>query len=143
MKGFKEFILRGNVVDLAVGIVIGIAFGAVITSLVKNLLTPLIAIPGKTDFSALQFTIGGGTFRYGAFINDVIAFVAIAAAVYFFVVIPVGKLMNRRKTETPVAETTKECPECLSAIPVAASRCAFCTSAQVPPSASQEPLTIR
>ena len=130
MKDFKAFLLRGNVVDLAVAVVIGAAFGAVIASFVTNLLTPLIAIPGKTDFSSLQFKVGGGVFRYGQFLNDLLAFILIAAAVYFFVVKPVNALMARRKTEPDVESTTKDCPECLSSIPSGARRCAFCTAAQ-------------
>lgn len=130
VNDFKQFLLRGNVVDLAVGIVIGAAFGAVVTALVTDLLTPLIAaIAGKHDFSALTFTINGSHFLYGAFINALIAFISIAAAVFFFVVRPVNALMARRKTEPPVDETTRQCPECLSEIPIAARRCAFCTSA--------------
>ena len=135
LKEFKQFVLRGNVVDLAVGVVIGVAFGVVISALVADLLTPLIAaIAGKHDFSALTFTVHHSTFLYGSFINAVIAFVLISAAVFFFVVRPVNALMARRKTE-PAAETeTRECPECLSSIPAAARRCAFCT-AQVAPAA--------
>ena len=130
LKDFKQFLLRGNVVDLAVGVVIGIAFGAVITALVDDLITPLIAaIFGKRDFSALIFTVNGSVFRYGAFINAVITFVLVAAAVFFFVVRPVNALMARRRTP-PVDPTTRDCPECLSTIPKAARRCAFC-SAQV------------
>ena len=126
---FKQFLLRGNVVDLAVGVVIGLAFGALITALVADILTPIIAaIFGKSDFSALTFTINGSVFRYGDFINALIAFVTIAAAVFFFVVRPVNHLMARRKTEPPVDETVRQCPECLSEIPVDARRCAFCTS---------------
>ena len=129
MSGFRKFLLRGNVVDLAVGIVIGVAFAAVVTALVADLLTPLIAaIFGKHDFSGLTFTINGSHFLYGAFINALIAFVSIAAAVFFFVVRPVNALMARRKTEPPVDETTRQCPECMSEIPIAARRCAFCTS---------------
>jgi large conductance mechanosensitive channel len=129
IKDFKQFLLRGNVVDLAVGVVIGVAFGAVITAFVNDLITPLIgAIFGKQDFSALTFAINGSRFLYGAFINAVIAFVLIAAAVFFFVVRPVNALMARRRTETPVDPTTRECPECLSSIPTAARRCAFCTA---------------
>jgi large conductance mechanosensitive channel len=129
VKDFNEFILRGNVVDLAVGIVIGVAFGAVVTALVSDLLTPVIAaIFGSHDFSALTFTINGSRFLYGHFINAVISFVTIAAAVFFFVVRPVNALMARRKTEPPVDEATRSCPECLSEIPVEARRCAFCTS---------------
>lgn len=102
LKGFKEFLLRGNVVDLAVAVVIGAAFGAVISSLVADLLTPLIAaIAGKPDFSALSFTVNHSTFRYGRFINAVIAFTLIAAAVYFFVVVPLGRLAERRKRAAP------------------------------------------
>jgi len=126
---FKAFLLRGNVVDLAVGVVIGLAFGAVIAAFVADLLTPLIAaIFGSHDFSALTFTINGSVFRYGDFFNAVIAFLTVAAAVFFFVVRPVNALMARRKTEPPVDETTRSCPECLSDVPVDARRCAFCTS---------------
>jgi len=128
IKEFKAFVLRGNVVDLAIAVVIGAAFGAVVTALVKDLLTPLIGIPGKADFSTLTFTINGSVFRYGDFINVVIAFVTIAAAVFFFVVRPINMLMERRRTEPDVESETRECPECLSNIPRAASRCAFCTA---------------
>jgi large conductance mechanosensitive channel len=127
-KEFRAFVLRGNVVDLAVAVVIGAAFGAVVTALVKDLITPLIAIPGKTDFSALKFTIRKSTFAYGDFLNTLIAFVTIAAAVFFFVVRPLNHLMARFKTEPDVDSTTRDCPECLSAIPRAATRCAFCTA---------------
>jgi large conductance mechanosensitive channel len=131
VQEFKEFVLRGNVVDLAVAVVIGAAFGAVVTALVRDILTPIItAIVGKPDFGALKFTIHKSRFFYGDFINVVISFVSIAAAVFFFVVKPLNVLMARRKTEPEVASVTKECPECLSSIPVAARRCAFCTSAQ-------------
>jgi large conductance mechanosensitive channel len=130
LKDFKAFVLRGNVVDLAVGVVMGVAFGAVITALVQNILTPLISIPGKSDFSQLQFTIGGGVFRYGLFINALISFILIAVAVFFFVVRPVNALMSMRRTEPDVASTTKQCPQCLSSIPKDARRCAFCTSEQ-------------
>jgi large conductance mechanosensitive channel len=127
LKDFKAFVLRGNVVDLAVAVVIGAAFGAVITSLVTNLITPLLAIPGKADFSELSFTINESEFRYGLFLNALIAFLSIAAAVFFFVVRPVNHLMARRKTEPDVESTTRECPDCLSSIPRTARRCAFCT----------------
>ncbi len=136
MKDFKEFLLRGNVVDLAVGIVIGVAFVAVVTSLVTNILTPIVSIPGSTDFSSLKFTLGGGTFTYGVFLNDVVSFILIAAAVFFFVVKPMNSLMARRKTEPEVVSTTKVCPECLSSIPAEARRCAFCTSDQPAPSST-------
>ncbi len=130
LKGFKQFILRGNVLDLAVAVVIGAAFGAVVTALVKDLITPLIAaIVGKPDFSAIVFTINGSKFPIGDFINAVVSFLLIAAAVYFFVVAPVNALMARvRRGQAPPDPTTKECPECLSTIPIAAKRCAFCTT---------------
>jgi large conductance mechanosensitive channel len=135
LKDFKTFLLRGNVVDLAVAVVIGAAFGAVVTALVRDLLTPLIAIPGKTDFSKLHFTIRESRFFYGDFINVLISFVSISAAVFFFVVKPLNALMARRKTEPDVESLTRECPECLSNIPAAARRCAFCT-AEVAPTAA-------
>jgi large conductance mechanosensitive channel len=129
LKDFKAFLLRGNVVDLAVAVVIGAAFGAVVASLVGDIITPIIAaIFGSHDFSALTFTINKSVFRYGAFLNALIAFVSIAAAVFFFVVRPVAALQARKKTETPVEATTRECPQCLSSIPKAAKRCAFCTA---------------
>jgi large conductance mechanosensitive channel len=130
-REFKEFLLRGNVVDLAVGIVIGAAFGALVTALVRDLLTPIIAaIVGKHDFSSLMFTINGSTFHYGDFINYLIAFVSIAAAVFFFVVKPVNLLMERRKTGRDVDSETHPCSECLSEIPRQAHKCAFCASPQ-------------
>jgi len=130
LRGFKEFVLRGNVLDLAVAVVIGGAFGAVITALVKDLLTPLIgAIVGQPDFSALTFTVNGSTFLIGDFLNAVISFLLIAAAVYVFVVAPVNALVaRRRRGEPPADPTTKKCDECLSEVPIAARRCAFCTS---------------
>ena len=128
MKDFKEFLLRGNLVDMAVGIVIGVAFGAVVTALVSDLITPLIAaIGGQQDFSALKFKINGSQFLYGSFFNAVISFVVIAAVVFFFVIKPVNALMKRYRTEPPVDATTHECPHCLSQIPIGARRCAFCT----------------
>ena len=129
LNDFKAFLLRGNVVDLAVAIVVGVAFGAVVTAFVEDLITPLIAaIFGKPDFSALDFTINDSTFRYGDFINKVIAFVTIAAAVFFFVVVPINALMARAKKEAPPDPTIKRCPECLSDVPAEAKRCAFCTT---------------
>jgi large conductance mechanosensitive channel len=129
MKDFKEFLLRGNLVDVAVGIVIGVAFAALVTALVSDLITPLIAaIGGNPDFSGLTFTIHKSHFLYGAFINALISFLVIAAVVFFVVVKPVNALMTRRKTEPPVAEQTRQCPECMSEIPVLARRCAFCTA---------------
>jgi len=131
LKGFKEFILRGNVLDLAVAVVIGAAFGAVVTALVKDLITPLIAaIVGKPDFSAIQFQINGSKFLVGDFINAVVSFLLIAAAVYFFVIVPVNAITSRiKRGGAPPDPTTKACPECLSTIPIAARRCAFCTAA--------------
>jgi large conductance mechanosensitive channel len=129
MKGFKQFLLRGNVVDMAVGIVIGAAFGAVVTGLVKDLLTPLIAaIMGKPDFSALTFSVNGTPFPIGDFLNALLSFVIVAAAIYFFVVVPVNALVARARREPPADPTTKKCPECQSEIPIGARRCAFCTS---------------
>jgi large conductance mechanosensitive channel len=129
LKGFRSFILRGNVVDLAVGIVIGAAFGAVVTALVKDLVTPIIAaIGGNQDFSQLSFSLNGSRFNYGDFHNALIAFLVIAAAVYFFVVLPVNRLMARFKPSASEPTPTKDCPYCLSSIPVAATRCAFCTA---------------
>jgi large conductance mechanosensitive channel len=129
LKGFKQFLLRGNVVDMAVGIVIGAAFGAVVTGFVKNLLTPLIAaIVKQPDFSALTFTINGSKFLYGEFINALLSFLIIAAAVYFFVVVPMNVLIARSRKEPPADPTTRKCAECLSEIPIGARRCAFCTS---------------
>jgi len=130
LKGFKQFIFRGNVLDLAVAVVIGGAFGAVVTAFVKDLITPFIAaIVGKPDFSAIEFTVNGSKFPIGDFINAVVSFLMIAAAIYFFVIVPVNALMARmRRGEAPPDPTTKKCPECLSDVPIAAKRCAFCTS---------------
>ena len=128
MKGFKAFLMHGNVVDLAVGIVIGVAFGALVTGFVKDLMTPLIAaIVGKPDFSALSFTINNSKFLYGDFINLVLSFLIIAAVIYFFVVMPYTALMSRMKKEPPADPTTKRCPECKSEIAIDARRCPFCT----------------
>jgi large conductance mechanosensitive channel len=131
LKGFRDFVLRGNVLDLAVAVVMGGAFGAVVTALVKDLLTPLIAaIVGKPDFSAIAFDVNGSKFLLGDFINALLSFLLIAAAVYFFVIVPVNALMGRlRRGEAPPDPTTKKCPECLSEVAIAARRCAFCTSA--------------
>jgi len=129
LKGFKLFLLRGNVVDLAVAVVIGAAFGAVVAALVKDLLTPLIAaIVGQPDFSAIVFTVNGSKFLIGDFINAVVSFVLVAAAIYFFVAAPMNMMMERRRrVDAPPDPTTKKCPECLSEVPIAARRCAFCT----------------
>jgi large conductance mechanosensitive channel len=129
LKDFRTFLLRGNLVDMAVGIVIGLAFATLVNALVKDLITPIIAaLAGKHDFSALSFTIHKSRFLYGDFLNALIAFVSIVAAVFFFVVKPVNALMARRRTEPPVDEAVRECPECLSEIPRLARRCAFCTA---------------
>jgi large conductance mechanosensitive channel len=130
LKGFKQFILRGNVLDLAVAVVIGAAFGAVITSFVENVLTPLIAaIVGKPDFSALAFTLNGSVIKYGAFLNVLISFLLIAAAIYFFIIAPMNAYTARaRRGEAPPDPTSKKCPECMSDIPIAAKKCAFCTT---------------
>jgi large conductance mechanosensitive channel len=128
LSGFKQFILRGNVVDLAVGVVIGAAFGGVVTAFTKDLLTPLIAaLIGTPRFSDVKFTIHGSVFDIGDFINAAISFFLIAAAVYFFVVTPINALLARaRKAPVPADPTTKKCPECLSEIPIEARRCAYC-----------------
>ncbi|GAB4250699.1 MAG: large conductance mechanosensitive channel protein MscL [Thermoleophilia bacterium] len=129
MKDFRDFLLRGNIVDLAVAVVMGVAFGALVDSLVADLVTPLIAaIVGKQDFSALTFTVNGSIFRYGSFLNALLSFVLIAAVVFFLIVKPVNTFMKRYRPELPTGEPTKACPECLSAIPAAAKRCAFCTA---------------
>lgn len=127
-KGFKQFILRGNVVDMAVGVVVGAAFATVVSAFTKDLLTPLIAaLVGKPDFSAIKFTVNGSQFLLGDFINAAISFVLVAAAVYFFVVTPVNMLVSRmRKDPAPADPTTRKCPECLSEIPIDARRCAQC-----------------
>ena len=127
--GFKQFLLRGNVVDLAVGVVVGAAFGGVVAAFTKDLLTPLIAaVAGKPDFSAIQFTVNGSKFLLGDFLNAVISFLIVATAVYYFVVLPVNALVSRARKEPPADPTTKKCPECLSEIAIGAKRCAFCTS---------------
>jgi large conductance mechanosensitive channel len=130
MKGFKEFMLRGNVVELAVAVVMGAAFTAVVTAFVKDLLTPVIAaIVGAPDFSAIALTINGSKLMVGDFMNALFAFLMVGVAVYFFVVLPVNALMARmRRGEVPPDPTTKKCPECMSEIAIAARRCAFCTS---------------
>ena len=125
---FKEFILRGSVVDLAVGVIIGAAFGGIVKALVADIITPLIGLPGKIDLSSLTFTAGNAKFLVGDFLNTVVSFIIIALVVFFLIVKPVNYLMTRHKTETPVEPTTRECPHCLSSIPVLATRCAFCTS---------------
>ena len=130
LKGFKQFMLRGNVIDLAVAVIIGGAFGAVITALVKDLITPLAAaIGGKPDFSAIAFEVNGSRFLIGDFINALVSFLMIGAGVYIFVVAPINALNARiRRGEVAPDPTTRKCTECLSEVPIAARRCAFCTS---------------
>ena len=129
LKEFRDFVLRGNVVDLAVAVVIGAAFGAVVSSLVENLITPLIAaIGGQPSFDRLSFEINGAKFGYGAFINALISFLLVSAVIFFLVVKPLNALLARLKPGKPVDNPTRECPECVSDIPVQARRCAFCTS---------------
>lgn len=130
MKGFKEFIFRGNVLDLAVAVVMGAAFAAVVTALVKDLVTPLIAaVAGSPDFSRIAIDINGSKLLIGDFLNAVIAFLMLAVAVYFLIVLPVNRLTARmNRGEAPPDPTTRKCPECLSDVPIAARRCAFCTS---------------
>ena len=128
IKGFKDFLLRGNVVDLAVAVIIGVAFGAIVTSLVTNIITPLIAaIVGKPDFSALTFTLNGGVIKYGSFLNSVIDFILLASVVYFVIVVPMNYAMARFKKPVVAEVTTKVCPQCISEVPLVASRCKFCT----------------
>jgi len=130
LKGFRQFLMRGNVIDLAVAVVIGAAFGAVVAALVKDLITPLIAaIVGKPDFSAIVFEVNRSKFMIGEFINALVSFLLVSAAIYFFVIVPFNALTARmRRGEVPPDPTTKKCPECLSEVPLAARRCAFCTS---------------
>ncbi len=129
LKDFKTFVLRGNVVDLAVGVVVGAAFTSIVNSLVKDILTPFVAaVVRQPDFSGLYFTINHSRFMYGNFINALLSFLIVSFAVYFFVVTPINALVARSRREAPADPTTKKCPECLSEIPVSAKRCAFCTS---------------
>jgi large conductance mechanosensitive channel len=130
LKDFRQFILRGNLVDLAVAVVIGAAFGAVVTAIVADLVTPLIAaIGGEPDFGALTFTVNGSKFRYGHLLNALLSFLIVAAVLFFLVIKPVNALLERSRTEPPVdPPSTRDCPECLSEIPTRARRCAFCTA---------------
>jgi large conductance mechanosensitive channel len=128
LKGFKQFILRGNVVDLAVGVVIGASFGSVVTSLVEDILTPLIgAIIKSPDFSHLYFVLNESKFMYGEFLNALIAFLIVAVAVYFFVITPINSLVNKTRKEKPIDPTTKKCGKCMSEIHIDATKCPFCT----------------
>ena len=129
LKEFRDFVLRGNVVELAVAVVMGAAFGAVVTAFTASFVTPLIAaIGGKPDFSTLSFTINGSRFTYGVFFNALLSFLIIAAVVFFFVVRPLNRMMARLKPEPAVDRVVHPCPECLSDIPEEARRCAFCTA---------------
>lgn len=130
LRDFRQFVLRGNVVDLAVAVVIGAAFGAIVTALVKDMITPLIAaIGGQPNFSNLYFTVNGSKFMYGDFINAVISFLILAAVIFFLIIQPINKLNEyATRHKTPADPTEKKCPHCLSEIPKAATRCAFCTS---------------
>ncbi|HEX8121108.1 MAG TPA: large conductance mechanosensitive channel protein MscL [Solirubrobacteraceae bacterium] len=129
LKEFRDFVMRGNVVDLAVAVIIGAAFGAVVNAVVEDLITPLIAaVGGKSDFAGLSFTINGSEFRYGDLVNKLLTFVIVAAVVFFLVVKPLNAVMARLRPEPPVDQPTHACPECLSDIPKAARRCAFCTA---------------
>jgi large conductance mechanosensitive channel len=129
VSGFRKFLLRGNVVDLAIAVVIGVAFGAVVQALVKDLITPLLgAFGGVPDFSNLSFTINSSRFLIGDFINALLSFIIVSVVVYYFVVLPVGRLMARFSPDAPAPAPTRECPYCLSKIPVKAVRCAFCTA---------------
>jgi large conductance mechanosensitive channel len=129
VREFKQFLMRGNVIDLAVAVVIGVAFAAVVNSAVNDLIMPVIAlIFGEPDFSNLTFTINDAIFRYGAFITAVVNFVLVAAAIFFLVVKPINALMERSRREPPADPTTMKCPFCISEVPVGATRCAFCTS---------------
>ncbi|MBI3743049.1 MAG: large conductance mechanosensitive channel protein MscL [Chloroflexi bacterium] len=133
MQDFKAFISRGNVTELAIAVVIGAAFGAVVTSLVKDLITPLIGIVGKKDFSNFAFTIHGSRFAYGNFVNALLSFLIVAAAVFFLIVVPLNAFIARsRREQKPADPTTRKCPECLSDIPLAAKRCAHCASVVQP-----------
>lgn len=129
LKGFKQFILKGNAVDLAVGVVVGVAFGSVVTALVKDIINPIIGVFGGTpDFSSFSFTINKSEFLIGDFLNSLLSFLITSGVVYFFVVLPMNKLTALTKKGKPVDPTTQKCPECLSVIPLEAKRCAFCTT---------------
>ena len=133
LNEFKQFVLRGNIVDMAVGLIMALAMFALVEALIADLITPVIAaIVGEPDFGALTFEINDSTFRYGDFINAVITFVSIAAAVFFFIVVPMNAVIAKARREPPVDPTTKKCTECLSEIPIDARRCAFCTSEVTP-----------
>lgn len=127
-KDFREFVLRGNVIDLAVGVMIGAAFAKIVAALVKDIVTPFIGMFGKLDLSGYNATINGAKFGFGDFLNEVVSFLIIAFVIFFFIIKPVNHLMTLRKTDTAADPITRECPFCLSSVPAAATRCAFCTS---------------
>ena len=138
MRGFRKFLLRGNLVDLAVAVVVGVAFNSVVQALIRDLITPLIsAVGGQHDFSGLAFSIGESSFNYGDFINTALSFVVIAAVVYYLVVVPANRMaaIDARNTEA----TERQCPECLSDIPLAATRCKFCTARVTPATVPRQP----
>ena len=127
-KDFREFVLRGNVIDLAVGVIIGAAFSGIVGALVKDIITPFVGMFGKLDLSGYNMIIHGAKFGFGDFLNSVVSFLIQASVVFFFIVKPVNHLMSLRKTDTAADPITRECPFCLSSVPLGASRCAFCTS---------------
>lgn len=128
IEEFKAFIMKGDVIDLAVGVVMGLAFNAVVTAFITDIITPLIGVAGKVNFATLTYTVNGSTFLVGTFVNALISFVTLAIVVFFFLVKPVTKMKEFGTKKKPAPATTKQCPECLSTIPLAAKRCAFCTS---------------
>lgn len=143
LKEFRQFILRGNVVDLAIAVVVGAAFNGVVQALVKDMITPLIAaLGGKPDFSKLSFALRGSDFLYGDFLNALISFVTIAAVVFFFVVQPTNRMMRKFKKDEPAEITTRSCPECVSDIPLKAIRCKFCTAKVEPVTVSQANINV-
>ncbi len=133
LRGFRSFLLRGNVVDLAIAVVVGATFSSLVKSIVEDMVTPLIGIIGKKDFSAFEFSIRGSTFHYGNFINAVISFLIVVAVIYFLIIVPMNALISRARANTKSSDpTTRKCPECLSEVPLAAKRCAYCTSVLQP-----------
>ncbi len=131
LKGFRDFIMKGNVVDMAVGVVIGVSFGAVVTAMVKDLITPLIGVFGGTpDFSGVSFTLNNSKFYVGDFLNTLISFLLLSAVIYFAVILPMNRLTKKMKGDVKPEPTEKQCAECLSMIPIKAMRCKFCTALQ-------------
>jgi large conductance mechanosensitive channel len=128
VKEFKDFVMKGDVIDLAVAVVMGLAFNAVVTAFVTDIITPLIGIPDHVNFASLSYTVNGSVIMVGVFVNALINFVTIALVVFIFIIKPMSKIKERTSTKATVSPTTKQCPECLSIIPIKAKRCAFCTS---------------